>query len=83
MFMIWSRVPLSFLKSLTECLLIVAHHSLVDNVQYYVAGDKCNSSIAIAVHLFPFLVGKHIDGSFLSHMYKLWNYILGFHVRIY
>ena len=51
--------------SLTELLLIVAHHSLVDNAQHYLAGmwDKCNSSIVRAVHFVPFLVDRHIDGS--------------------
>ena len=38
--------------SLTELLLIVAQHSLVYNAQHYLAGmgDKCNSSIVLAVH---------------------------------
>ena len=51
--------------SLTEFLLIVAQHSLVDNAQHYLAGmwDKCNSSIFLAVHFVPFLVDRHIDGS--------------------
>ena len=51
--------------SLTEFLLIVAQHSLVDNAQHYLAGmwDKCNSSIVLAVHFDPFLVDRHIDGS--------------------
>ena len=51
--------------SLTEFLLIVAQHSLVDNAQHYLAGmcDKCNSSIVLAVHFVPFLVDRRIDGS--------------------
>ena len=51
--------------NLTELLLIVAQHSLVDNAQHYLAGmwDKCNSSIVLAVHFVPFLVDRHIDGS--------------------
>ena len=51
--------------SLTELLLIIAQHSLVDNAQHYLAGmwDKCNRSIVLAVHLVPFLVDRHIDGS--------------------
>ena len=51
--------------SLTEFLLIVAQHSLVDNAQHYFAGmrDKCNLSIVIPVHFVLFLVDRHIDGS--------------------
>ena len=51
--------------SLAEFLLIVAQHSLVNNVQHYLAGmwDKCNSSIVLAVHFVPFLVDRHIYGS--------------------
>ena len=51
--------------SLTEFLLIVAQHSLVDNAQHYLAGmwDKCYRSIVLAVHFVPFLVDRHIDGS--------------------
>ena len=51
--------------SLTEFLLIVAQHSLVDNAQHYLVGmwDKCNSPIVLAVHVVPFLVDRHIDGS--------------------
>ena len=51
--------------SLTELLLIVVQHSLVDNAQHECAcmWDKCNSSIVIAVHCVPFLVDMHIDGS--------------------
>ena len=51
--------------SLTEVLLIVAQHALVDNAQHYLAGmwAKCNLSIVLAVHFVPFLVDRHIDGS--------------------
>ena len=51
--------------SLTEFLLIVAQHSLVDNAQHYLAGmwERCNSSIVRAVHFVTFLVDRHIAGS--------------------
>ena len=51
--------------SLTEFLIIVAQHSLVDNAQHYLASmwDKCNCSIVLAVHVVPFLVDRHIYGS--------------------
>ena len=53
-----------FLKtclSLTEFLLIVAHHSLVDNGHHYCAcmRDKCNSSMFFAVYVAPFLLIDH------------------------
>ena len=50
---------------LNEFLLIVAQHSLVYNVQHYLAGmgDKCYSSIFIAVQFVLFIVDRHIYGS--------------------
>ena len=41
----------------------------MDNAQRCLAGmgDKCNSSIVLAVHVVPFLVDRYIDGSSQFH----------------
>ena len=48
--------------SLTEFLLTVAQHSLVDNAQHYLAGmwDKCNRSIVLAVQFVPIVRLGHM-----------------------
>ena len=50
--------------SLAEFLLVVPQHALYNGQHYFAGmGDKCNSSIVVAVHSVPFLVDRHIDGS--------------------